>query len=76
VFLPTTYVWQEPVVDGDAVTIGKDVSEEGGPSRSWTVAAREAGTATLTLTGSPTCRSETPSCATPDEAWTATFTVR
>ena len=76
VFLPTSYVWEEPVVDGDAVTISADVSDEGSTSRSWTVTARQAGTATITLTGSPACRSETPSCADPEESWTASFTVQ
>lgn len=76
VFLPRTYVWEEPVVDGDAVTVSADVSDEGGASRSWTVTGRRAGTATLTLTGSPACRSETPSCATPDVVWSARLTVR
>jgi hypothetical protein len=71
-----SYVWEEPVVDGAAVTISADVSDEGGTSRSWTVTGRQAGAATLTLTGSPTCRSETPSCATPDIVWSAEFTVR
>jgi hypothetical protein len=75
VFLPASFVWEEPVVDGDAVTISADVSDEGSTSRSWTVTGRQAGTATVTLTGSPTCRSETPSCAEPDESWTASFTV-
>ena len=54
VFLPASYVWEEPVVDGDAVTISADVSDEGSTSRSWTVTGQQAGTATLTLTGSPT----------------------
>ena len=76
VFLPASFVWAEPVVDGAAMTVSADVSDEGSSSRSWTVTAREAGTATLTLTGSPTCRSETPSCATPDVVWSADFTVR
>ena len=76
VFLPASYVWEEPVVDGTAVTVSADVSDEGSSSRSWTVTAREAGTATLTLTGSPTCRSETPSCETPDVVWSADLTVR
>lgn len=76
VFLPASYTWEEPVVDGDAVTISQDVSDEGSGSRSWTVTAQRAGSATVTLTGSPTCRSETPSCAAPDESWTAQFTVR
>ena len=76
VFLPASYVWEEPIVDGDAVTISADVSDEGSTSRSWTVTGRQAGTATLTLTGSPTCRSETPSCETPDVVWSADFTVR
>ncbi len=75
VFLPASYVWEEPVVDGGAVTISADVSDEGSTSRSWTVTGRRAGTATVTLTGSPACRSETPSCAEPDESWTASFTV-
>ena len=76
VFLPASYVWEEPVIDGDAVTISADVSDEGSTSRSWTVTGRQAGTATLTLTGSPTCRSETPSCETPDVVWSADLTVR
>jgi hypothetical protein len=76
VFLPASYIWEEPVVDGDAVTISQDVSDEGGPSRSWTVTARQVGSASVTLTGSPACRSETPSCATPDVSWTAQFTVQ
>jgi hypothetical protein len=76
VFLPTTYVWEEPVVDGDAVTVSADVSDEGSASRSWTVTGRQAGTATLTLTGSPTCRSENPSCAAREIVWSADFTVR
>ena len=76
VFLPASYVWEEPMVDGDAVTASADVSDEGSTSRSWTVTGRQAGTATLTLTGSPTCRSETPSCETPDVVWSADFTVR
>ncbi len=76
VFLPASYVWEEPVVDGDAVMISADVSDEGSTSRSWTVTGQQAGTATLTLTGSPTCRSETPSCETPDVVWSADLTVR
>jgi hypothetical protein len=40
-----------------------------------TPSATPTSVATLTLTGSPTCRSETPSCADPDESWTARFTV-
>ena len=76
VFLPVSLVWEEPVVDGTAVTVSADVSDEGSTSRSWTVTGRQAGTATLTLTGSPTCRSETPSCAAPDVLWSAAFTVR
>ena len=76
VFLPASYVWEEPVVDGDAVTISADVSDEGSTSRSWTVTGRQAGTATIALTGSPTCRSETPSCETPDVVWSADLTVR
>jgi len=76
VFLPASYTWEEPVVDGDAVTISQDISDEGGPTRSWTVTAQREGTASVTLTGSPTCRSETPSCAAPDVAWSATFDVR
>jgi hypothetical protein len=40
------------------------------------VALDVGGTATITLTGSPTCRSETPSCETPDVMWSADFTVR
>jgi len=75
VSLPATYTWAEPLVDGDAVTVSQDVSDEGSGSRSWTVTGRAAGTATLTLTGSPTCASETPSCAEPDVTWTAGFTV-
>ena len=76
VFLPASYTWEEPVVDGDAVTISQDISDEGGPTRSWTVTAQREGTASVTLTGSPTCRSETPSCAAPDVVWSATFDVR
>jgi hypothetical protein len=76
VFLPASHDWEEPVVDGAAVTISADVSDEGSTSRSWTVTGQQAGAATLTLTGSPTCRSETPSCATPDVVWSADFTVR
>ena len=76
VFLPASYTWEEPVVDGDAVTISQDISDEGSPSRSWTVTAQRAGTASVTLTGSPTCRSETPSCAAPDVVWSAAFAVR
>ena len=76
VFLPASYTWEEPVVDGDAVTISQDISDEGSPSRSWTVTAQRAGTASVTLTGSPTCRSETPSCAEPDVVWSAGFDVR
>jgi hypothetical protein len=76
VFLPASYTWEEPVVDGDAVTISEDISDEGSPSRSWTVTAQRPGTASVTLTGSPACRSETPSCAAPDMSWTATFTVQ
>ena len=76
VFLPASYTWEEPVVDGDAVTISQDISDEGSPSRSWTVTAQRAGTANVTLTGSPTCRSETPSCAAPDVVWSAAFAVR
>ena len=76
VFLPASYVWEEPVVDGDAVTISADVSDEGSTSRSWTFTGRRAGTATIALTGSPTCRSETPSCETPDVVWSADLTVR
>ena len=76
VFLPACYVWEDPVIDGDAVTISADVSDEGSTSRSWTVTGQQAGTATLTLTGSPTCRSETPSCETPDVVWSADLTVR
>src|SRR5687768_13842947 len=57
VFLPASYTWEEPVVDGDAVTISQDISDEGGPTRSWTVTAQREGTASVTLTGSPTCRS-------------------
>jgi hypothetical protein len=75
VFLPASVGWEEPVVEGDAVTVGADVSDEGSTSRSWTVTGPQAGTATLTLTGPPACRSETPSCADPDESWTAQFTV-
>ena len=76
VFLPVSYVWEEPVVDGAAVTISADVSDEGSTSRSWTVTGRQAGTATLTLSGSPTCRSVSPSCESPDVGWSADFTVR
>ena len=76
VFLPASYTWEEPVVDGDAVTISADVSDEGSPSRSWTVTAQRAGSSRITLTGSPACRSETPSCAQPDVSWTAHFTVQ
>lgn len=76
VFLPASYIWEEPLVDGDAATISADVSDEGSTSRSWTVTGRQAGTTTVTLTGSPACRSETPSCAAPDVSWTASFTVR
>jgi len=76
VFLPVSLVWEEPVVDGTAVTVSADVSDEGSTSRSWTVTGQQAGTATLTLTGSPTCRSETPSCAAPDVVWSASFDVR
>ena len=76
VFLPASYTWEEPVVDGDAVTISRDISDAGSSSRSWTVTAQRAGTASVTLTGSPACRSETPSCAMPDESWTAQFTVQ
>ena len=46
VFLPASYDWEEPVVDGAAVTISADVSDEGSTSRSWTVTGRQAGTAT------------------------------
>jgi len=76
VFLPASYIWEEPMVDGDAVTASADVSDEGSTSRSWTVTGRQAGTTTVTLTGSPACRSETPSCETPDVVWSADFTVR
>ena len=75
VSLPATFTWSEPLVDAAAVTVSQDVSDEGGGSRSWTVTARAVGTATVTLTGSPTWASETPSCAEPDVAWTAGFTV-
>ena len=34
VFLPASYTWDEPVVDGDAVTITQDISDEGSSSRS------------------------------------------
>ena len=57
-------------------SISADVSDEGSTSRSWTVTGQQAGPATLTLTGSPTCRSETPSCETPDVVWSADLTVR
>ena len=76
VSLPASYTWEEPVVEGDAVTISENVSDEPTASRSWTVTAQRTGTATVTLTGSPTCRSETPSCAMPDMMWTARFTVQ
>ncbi len=79
VMLPATYDWAEPMVDSDAVTVSEDVSDEDSGSRSWTVTARQEGAATVTLTGSPTCRgggSETPSCEAEDVTWTATFTVR
>jgi len=76
VFLPASYTWEEPVIDGDAVTISEDISDEGSSSRSWTVTAQRPGTTNVTLTGSPACRSETPSCAEPDVSWTAKFTVQ
>lgn len=75
VMLPASYEWTDPVLVGDAVTISQDISDVGSGSRSWTVTARRPGTATVTLTGSPTCRSETPSCAAPDLAWKAGFAV-
>ena len=41
------------MVDGAAVTISADVSDEGSTSRSWTVTGRQAGTATTHADGVP-----------------------
>ncbi len=75
VSLPSSHPWEEPIVTGAAVTVSEDVSDEPAASRSWTVTARQAGTATVTLTGSPACRSKTPPCDRPDVMWSARFTV-
>lgn len=68
--------WGDPQVDGTAVTISEIISESAAPGRSWSVTARRAGTATVTVVGSPTCRSATPQCMAPDLHWSATFIVR
>lgn len=68
--------WTEPEVGGTAVTLSEDVSDAATQTRSWTVTAHTAGVATISTTGSPTCRSATPPCAAPDLAWEVRVTVR
>ena len=77
VFLPASYTWEEPVVDGDAVTISQDISDEGSPSRSWTVTAQRAGTASVAaeLTNL-TCSSRPRRVPRRTSAWSADFAVR
>lgn len=76
VFLPqSTYDWNDPVVDGRAVTISEDVSDEGSSSRSWTITAVAAGDAAVSVVGSPPCRATTPPCAAPDTLWSVRITV-
>lgn len=61
-------MWADPQVDGDAASISEDVSDSPA-ARSWTITANADGEATITMTGSPTCRSATPPCAAPDQLW-------
>lgn len=77
ILLPAeSWRWTDPVVAGPAVTVSEDVSDAAATSRSWTVTARKPGRATVTLAGSPACRSATPPCAAPDRRWRVRITVR
>lgn len=67
--------WGEPAVTGPAVTLSEDISDAETSGRSWTVVAREPGEASVTVTGSPACRSETPPCEAPDRSWSVRFVV-
>ena len=58
-FLPTAdWTWSDPRSDSPVVSISEDVSDAGSASRSWTLTARERGEATVTATGTPTCRDD------------------
>ena len=77
VLLPTVgWTWSDPDVDGASVSVSEDVSDAPTTSRSWTITARGPGTATVGLTGMPTCAAATPPCAAPDLRWAVTVTVQ
>jgi hypothetical protein len=67
--------WSGPKVEGDAVRVSEDISDAATGVRTWTVTAVRTGTAVVTVAGSPTCRTATPPCASPDQLWTARFSV-
>lgn len=69
------YEWGEPRVAGDAVSVSEFAHDAPAPGRMWSVVAKRAGTAKVTIAGSPTCRSATPPCAAPDRLWTVRFDV-
>ena len=71
----TEYDWSDPTVEGDAVTVSEDISDEGSTSRSWTVTAVTPGTARVAVAGSPPCRASTPPCGAPDIQWSVRITV-
>jgi len=56
--LSSEYVWDEPVVDGDAVELGRvDYLQDPGFSE-WLVQAERPGTATISALGEPACAGE------------------